>query len=596
MLFNLSERHKKNNGQILILALVVVGLVLVNTLMIISGSLTFFQNSAYILGSTEAVNLAEAGADKALVALNISGGNYNGESETFLGGGSFSVTITSPNSNTKIIESTGFIPSKANPKVRKTVRISAAKGVGIAFNYGVQVGGGGLEMSNGSIVDGSVYSNGNIFMKNDSKIIGDVYVAGGVAAVSDQESSCFSLNCSDYFFGRNIDGQERLDIGQSFQPTASSYLNKVSLNLKKIGSPSDITLRILGNSNGQPDKNNVLASGVLFANLVTSDYGFVDIALSTTPYLTAETVYWIVLDTSSNNNNYWSNSADSLQGYTRGEAKWSPNWQSKNPVWNTVNLDLDFKTYMGGEATYIQGSNGVTVGGNAHAHILRNLSISGSAYYQVLEDTTASAYYPGSSDPVEKVLPISSGNIQFWKNEAEKAGVYTGDITSCQSNFGPGKYIGNVAFGRDCMVKLTDPVWITGSLTLENGVNISLDPSYDTTSGVMLVDGKVLLSNNIKIRGSGSDGSYLMLLTTYDSRINGETAVEILNTGIEGIIYAGTGIINVANDNRLTEVTAWKLQLGNNVVVDYDSGLSTAFFSYGPSGAFSLVKGTYQFK
>lgn len=584
------------SGQVLLLAIVAVGLVLVNTLVIIGGSQLFFQNTYYSVQAAQALNLAEAGIDKAIATLNATGGNYLGETEVSLGVGSFSVAITSPNPGTKIIESTGFIPSKDNPQVKRTIKVTAAKGVGVAFNYGVQVGEGGLNMSNGSKVEGSVYSNGNIVMNNNSRITGDAYVAGGMEPEVNQESQCSDLGCSDFAFGKNVNGSDRLDIAQSFRPSVADHIRKVALKLKKVGSPPDITVRLLGDNGGKPNKYNVLASGILTANLVTQNYGFVEISLNPQPTLAADTPYWIMLDTSSNASNFWYWSADSLQGYSGGQAMWSPDWRANTPSWNSVPLDLDFKVYMGGVATSIQGGGGVVIGGDAHANTLKNLTVTGEVYYQVIENVTASGFHPNSSDPAAQVMPVSEGNIATWKKQAEDFGVYEGNISSCRSSLNAGKYVGNISFTNNCVTTVQHPIWITGNLSLSNGAILKLNPSYGLSSGVIIVDGHVSLSNNVKIKGTGEPGSYLMLLTTYDSRTNDAPAISVSNSGNEGILYAPYGKADIANNNHLTELTAWKISLGNNVEIDYDEGLASAFFSSGPTGAFSIVKGTYQLK
>lgn len=589
---------QKQSGQIWILSVIVVGLVLANTLVVIGGSQTFFQNTSYIAAVDQAVNLAEAGADKALNSLNKSGGSYTGESETPLGAGSFEVTIASPNPNTKVIESTGYIPSKTSPKAKRTIKVTASKGVGAAFNYGIQVGDGGLRLEENSVINGSVYSNGNIEMANNARITGDAYVAGGVAGTADQQYQCDS--CSDFVFGTNVSGSNRLDVAQSFRPALGGVISKVSLKLKKTGNPPDMTVRLLADQNGQPDKNTVLASGTLAASLVTGTASFVDAAFSSSPMLTAEASYWIVLDASFNASNYWSWSVDSSQGYTRGAAKWSSDWQAGNPSWNLVSADLSFKTFMGGVATSIAGANGARVGGNAYANTLRNLIVGAGAYYQVAENVTAQTLYPNSTGPAPKAMPVSAANIASWKSEAadpaQGGGVYGGDITSCQAGLAKGKYLGNVSFSNNCTVMVEGTVWITGNLNLNNGVTLQLHPSYGAFSGVIIVDGTVNLSNNNKLKGSGTAGSYLILLSTYDSTLSGVEAIDVTNNGNQGALYAGDGIIRIANGNSLIEVTAWQIHLKNGVEVNYDSGLAGAFFSSGPSGSFSLVKGTYQLK
>lgn len=589
-------KYKKQQGQVLVLALAVVGLVLANTLLVIGGSQIFYQNTNYTVQSSQAVNLAEAGVDKALASLNATGGSYSGEIETGLGDGSYSVSITTPGTNTKVIEVSGYIPSKANPKVKKTIQATVSKGIGAAFNYGVQVGEGGLEMENNTRVNGSIYSNGNIKMSNNAVITGDTFVAGGTAAASDQESDCDGVNCTDFVFGKNVSGNDRLDTAQSFEPSSSDYLNKISLKLKKTGSPSDVTVRILGDNNGKPNKNNVLASGTLPASMVTTQYSFVDVSFAASPQLSANATYWIVVDTSLNSSNYWSWSMDSLGGYINGAPMWSSNWQANNPVWTAINGDLGFKTYMGGVPTYIQGTSGSRIGGDAHANTLQNLIVTKGAYYQTATGVTAGSTYPNSPDPATKIMPISDANIQAWKDQAQELGVYTGNISSCRAQLGPGKYDGNVTFSNGCTITITDPLWITGDLNMSNNVTMKLDPSYGASSGVMIIDGKVTLSNNAKILGTTTAGSYLMALSTFDSRTNGIHAIDVSNGGNTGILCAPFGIAYVSNANHLNELTAWKIELENGVVIDYDTGLSSAFFSSGPSGAYSLVKGMYQIK
>ena len=593
----LEQRTTNQMGQVLVLALVIVGLVMINTLVIVSGSQIFSQNTNYTVQASQALNLAEAGVDKALASLNATGGSYNGEPETLLGGGSYSVTITTPNTTTKVIESTGYIPSKDNPKAKRTIKINAGKGVGISFVYGVQVGEGGLQMAETSKVDGSVYSNGNIEMDNNAKITGDAYVAGGTEAIADQQSDCTPPNCTDFIFGKNVAGDDRLDIAQSFRLSSSSYLGKVELKLKKIGSPSDITVRVMEDKNGKPDKGNVLTSGTLAASLVTGQYGFPEVAFDTAPYLSSNTTYWIMLDTSLNASNYWAWSADSLQGYTGGSPSWSPDWQAGNPAWNAISADLGFKVYLGGVPTHIQGgNNGSTISGNAYANTLRNLTVGGGAYYQMAENVSAGSNHPDSTDPTPKTMPISDANIAAWKTAASEAGVYSGNISSCRSQLGPGQYVGNVTFPVGCIVMIIDPVWITGNLRLNNGAELQLDASYGSTSGVVIADGTIELSQNNKILSLGTPGSYLMAISTYDSRTNGVEAIVVENSSNDGILYAPYGIAKIENTNAISELTAWKVKLLNGVIITYDTGLSSAYFSSGPSGAYSLVKGTYQLK
>src|SRR5258708_22253207 len=88
---------KKNTnsqqGQAFVLAVIVLAVVLVNALVIISNSLSIFRNSNYRIQDVQATNLAEAGIDKAVASLNANPA-YNGENNTPLGDGQYSVVVS----------------------------------------------------------------------------------------------------------------------------------------------------------------------------------------------------------------------------------------------------------------------------------------------------------------------------------------------------------------------------------------------------------------------------------------------------------------------------------------------------------------------
>lgn len=605
-------------GAAFALALIVLTIVLVLAVVLATNSFTYKQNSRYSLNSLEATNLAEAGIDKAVASLNETGGTYNGETGTDLGDGEFSVVITNVDQNTKIIESTGYIPNKENPKSKKTVAITVAKGAGLSFNYGIQAGEGGFELRGGSQINGSVYSNGNITMEGGPIITGDVRVAGGTQPTADQQIECSAPNCLDYQFGKNVSGENRIDVAQSFRPTQTATINKVSLKLKKVGAPANATVRILGDSSGRPNKNNVLTTGTLNANLVTTEYGFAEVAFATNATLTANTTYWIVVDTSSNTNNYWIWQQDSLGGYTRGGPAWSPNWDVSNPVWTNASGDLSFKTYMGGVATYVQGTGGSIIQGNVYANsLLANgvaaLSIGKDAYYQYVDSGVRvrgnsclgnNIYcHPNSTDPQPQPMPISESNIAEWKAAAEAGGTTTGNqslgwnCVQVWGKFPARKFVGNVTVTSSCNIEFLSPVYITGNLTVESGGKIRLANSYGEQSGVIVVDGRVSMSGAGSINGSGHPDSNMLVLSNYvTAPPNNYPAISSAGGSSSSILYALNGHIILSGGAHLHQITAKKVILEGGAVIDYNSGVTTPFFSSGPSGSYSTVKGSYQLK
>ncbi len=601
-------------GQILVIVFVALGVVLFTVLSVVAGAQIYFQNSSYSVDAEKVTALAEAGIDKALNSLNRTGGSYNGETETILGDGSYSVKIISPDAATKVIEATGFVPSKDKARVKRTIKISTSRGVGVAFNYGVQVGEGGLQLGNGNIITGSVYSNGSIIAGNNNQVTGGVWVAGGPQPTADQSTpDCTGNNCQDFIFGKSVDGNAQLDVAQSFQPASSGILNKVSIRIKKIssevGKPPDVTVRILQDSAGKPDKNAVLTSGTLYSSLVTSSYGWIDVTFNSSPAVTADTTYWLMIDTSSDNSSYWSWQNDLAAGYGRGVPKWSPNWSIGNATWNSFSPpgDLAFKSYLGGAPTSIRsGNNKMTIGGSVYANTIENLIISGNAYYQtIITSTVSGTSHPGSADQPPKVFPISDANVTEWQNQAggcDSNGnncqtVSVGDINSCAATLGPRKIVGNVSFDSGCRVTIKSPIWITGNFTMNSNNILTLDSSYGATSGVIVVDGQITMNSNNHLNGTGVASSLLMALSSFNSSThNGNAAIKVNSNGNTGVYYAGLGYIEPGTGNSFKELTAWGIRLINSSTIDYETGLSSSLFTSGPSGSYTLVKGTYQVK
>ena len=583
---------KRESGEILVVVFVALGVVLFTVLFIIAGAQAYYSSSSYNVNAEKANALAEAGIDKAINSLNRTGGSYGGELETFLGDGSYSVTITTQDAATKVIEASGYIPSKDRARSTRTIKMTASKGVGVSFVYGIQVGEGGLDLGNNNQVQGTIYSNGNVTAGNNNVITGDAWVAGGVQPNPDALTDCEGANCQEFIFGKNVNGENRLDLAQSFQPGLTGILNKISIKIKKQGNPTDVTVRIMRDDDGKPDKNGVITSGTLFSNLVTTTFGWIDVTFSTSPQLLSETSYWLMVDTSENNNNFWIWQNDLAQFYTRGSPAYSANWSAGNPNWNTFAGDLSFKTFMGGTITSIRGGNDFQVNNDVHANTIENLTIGRDAYYQtIINSTVAGSQRPGSADPPPKVFPISEANVTEWKNQAQANNLTT---PVCSLMWGPGKYTGNIVLGNNCLITVKSPIWITGNLTYGNSNTFRLSSEYGSTSGLIIVDGRVDLGNSNRLEGTGVGSSLLMMLTTYDSRPNNDDAITIGNVGNTGVFYADKGIINPGNSNQFKELTAWKIRLTNNSTINYETGLSSTLFTSGPSGSYTLVKGTYQ--
>ena len=121
--------------------------------------------------SRQSYFLAEAGLEDVVYRLRT---GIPVSSTEILGlGGNIVTTVTTDTAEGKQIVAIGEV----GETVRK-VEADLLLGVGIAFHYGVQVGQGGLEMSNSGRIIGNVYSDGNIIGTNSARIQGTAIASG----------------------------------------------------------------------------------------------------------------------------------------------------------------------------------------------------------------------------------------------------------------------------------------------------------------------------------------------------------------------------------------------------------------------------------
>ncbi len=600
-IFRLSSHQQP--GQVLLLSIVFIILIL----LLVTAFITFVFNKNAVVTrlyrETQAFELAEAGIDKATWCLNHSSecsNPYGGETAT-LGVGEYTTVVTAAGLEYEIV-STGTVANIT--KVIKVTLTEESVVAGASFFYGVQVGAGGLTLLNNSFVVGNVYSNGSITGGNGTYATGDVYVAGGTSLTADQQQT---LQTSDYSFG---DISTREDIAQSFKPGVDAPINYIRLYIKKVGSPSNATVRITEDNNGKP-KTSSLTSGTMQATQVTSSYGWVTVSFSSNPVLTKNQIYWIVVDmNSSNASKYYVLGMHDNAGYGNGQGMYSASWSSGN--WTGAGGDFTFETWMGGVDTFIDGlevgdtdhtcdnAHYATHHGDAHAHKILNSDVECDAFYttdpaDIQGTAVGRTKHPNSTDPPPEAMPISDGQIIDWKNGAVAGSTINGDyiLDDASASLGPVKITGNMTIKNNANLTITGNVWVVGNVLFDNNCSINIDTGYSTNSGLLIADGKITVQNNCTFSGSGSAGSYILILSTNTSLDGASPAIDISNNAQTVIFYASKGLINVSNNAQLKEVTGYMLKLDNNASVTYESGLASAQFADGPGGVWTIKRQTW---
>lgn len=542
--------------------------------------------------SKQGYYLAEAGIED--VVYRLKQGMTVDTSENLTLNGEQVTTVTSNSAGGKTVEAEG----NWNEYIRN-LRVDMVAGTGISFSYGVQAGQGGFSLDNNAGVYGNVYSNGNITGSNNTFIHGTAVAANSAALTTDQSNTSPTPPTSSVVF-RNASATQ--DFAQSFSTSTTSPINKVDFYIKKNGSPSSATVRIVNDSGGSPGSIQYTTS-TLTNSQVTTSYGWVTVTFAPNIVLNEGTTYWIVIDNSSNSSSsYYTIGANT--SYTGGTGKvgqFGGTWNNTSPT----GLDGYFRLYLGGLTSTI---SNITVGtggvGDAYAHTVNSAIVHGNLYCQTgssnkNESNQNISCNTSLSDPSPQAFPISEANIDQWKSDAEAGGVVSGNYapTGASSSLGPKKITGNLVLPGNHTLNITGTIWVQGNIIAPNNNTFRLSSGYGTASGVVIADGYISLDNNINFYGSGQSGSYVLMLSTSACPLAGscdsKDAIELGNNvgsvSDQVVVYAQNGTIDFTNNAEVKEATGYQIHLSNNVYINYESGLINSNFTSGPGGAWNIT-------
>ncbi len=580
MINKYKKEYKKNGGAaMMIIVFFFVFISLTILIGIVAPTIREFRIANDNFNSKQSYFLSESGIEDVIYRMKNS--FIFDEIETLvLGSSSAITTVTDLSGDQKRIDSL----SDTNSRQRK-VGIILTTSTGVSFNYGVHVGQGGVTLSGSGTINGNVYANGPITGDSSSIITGTAISANSPASASSESNGSGSPSY-DVTFARYDSSQ---DIAQSFQVSEEGILNKVQLYIKKVGSPSNATVKIVSDYYNNPSST-VLASGTLSSSSITSNYGWIDVSFSLNPTLSIGTTYWLVIDTNTNKNKYYKIGAN-YQGYTNGVGKigkYNNSWGNTSPS----GLDYYFNIFTGGMLGSIIGNSGSiwnqlhvgTIEGSAQANTVNYTNATGNIYCQ--SGTGNNKPCTPQADPTYIAFPISEANMTEWQNDALSGGIYEGNYSVgwAGGTLGPKKINGNLTVNGGGTLTITGNLWVTGDITLNGGGEIKLASSYGSDDGVIITDGEVSISGGGHATGSGAEGSYLMMLSTSDS----SSAITVSGGAGAVIVYAPNGTINITGGAALKEATGYKIYIGGGSSITYESGLSDNNFSSGPSGSWSI--------
>lgn len=249
------------------------------------------------------------------------------------------------------------------------------------------------------------------------------------------------------------------------------------------------------------------------------------------------------------------------------------------------------------------------IGHDAHAHSLKNCTVGNDIYY-VSGGSVQNCTYGGSvklepSEIPTKPLPIPAEAIAKWEGEAAAGGTrgpYTLSGKGATDSLGPIKINGDMLIDNNAILTVTGTIWVTQNITIRNGATVKLSSGYGPASGIIIADsptspatlGTIWVGNDVTVAGSGTAGSYIMLLSTNTKSNPDDPAIDAGNNSTSVIFYTSAGMITIENNASLKEVTGYGLYLKNGAQITYESGLTSANFASGPGGTWGIKKGSWQ--
>ncbi|MBI2582737.1 hypothetical protein HYV98_00575 [Candidatus Azambacteria bacterium] len=248
-----------------------------------------------------------------------------------------------------------------------------------------------------------------------------------------------------------------------------------------------------------------------------------------------------------------------------------------------------------------------TINRDARASHLKTSIIMRDGYYLTKESSALilGQQFPGTPPPADVAavpLPIAESQLDTWEADAAAGGTKTCSggkyIASNGEKIGPAKIPCDLEVSGTTVLTISGPVWVLGDILLANSAQVKLDPSFGSGSSVVIADdpanravkSRIRVQNTALVTGSGTAGSYLMMVSRNNSAKTGGdvNAIEIDNNTDTSIFYTNEGLVRIGNNLKMRELTAWKLQMQNSANVTYETGLAQVTFSGGPGGSWKV--------
>lgn len=243
---------------------------------------------------------------------------------------------------------------------------------------------------------------------------------------------------------------------------------------------------------------------------------------------------------------------------------------------------------------------------HAHADKILDSVVGENAYYKndpadIAGTAVAGTKYANQETPVEAPMPAL--NLGFWRDSAEAGGTIYGDYHPADnSELGPVKIVGDLVMDNNVDITIMGPIWVVGDILTGNNSSFTLDSSFGSYSTTILADdqanlatvGKIDITNNTGISGSGNPTSHLLFVTTNSSTSDTAPALSVANNAVGAVFYAMNGTLRLQNNAGAKSLAGYRLFIDQNAIVTYLASDFTGSFSNSPGANWRIKEGTWR--
>lgn len=224
-------------GYILVLTLVFFGIFFTVATAYLNFVTSSVRSARTAVASAQALSIAEGALDEAAYQLN-QDSSYGGETDTPLGGGVFTITVSTIDPSTKRVTATGYVPNSQHPAAIKTIKATIGiNNTVISFRYGIQSGNGGFTLDNTSTITGNVFSGGSVVGSNTNDIYGDVISSGASGLV-------YGVHATSSVYAHTIGGTSQATIIDKDAYYATTKTNTTVKGTSYPNSPDQATVAL----------------------------------------------------------------------------------------------------------------------------------------------------------------------------------------------------------------------------------------------------------------------------------------------------------------------------------------------------------------